>query len=123
MRVIVVINPGNPTGASLSYANIAAVIKFAVDNGLISLADEVYQTNIFTGEFISVKKVLSEHQHDHPHGLYTNMELVLFHSVSKGMIAECGYCGGYMELVGLEKSVKDQINKFILIILCLLVIV
>jgi alanine transaminase len=40
-RVIVVINPGNPTGQVLSRENIVDVIKFAYDNRLFLFADEV----------------------------------------------------------------------------------
>lgn len=73
---------------------------------------------MYGGEFISFKKNLSELQHDHPDGLYANLELVSFHSVSKGMIRECGHRGGFMELVELDKVVQDQINKFMSIMLC-----
>lgn len=59
-RAIVVINPGNPTGAILSRKNIEDVIKFCYKNGLVILADEVYQHNVFDEKapFCSFKKVL-----------------------------------------------------------------
>lgn len=46
-RAIVVINPGNPTGAVLSEDTIQKIIKFAINNKLIIIADEVYRENIY----------------------------------------------------------------------------
>ena len=40
-RAIAVINPGNPTGQVLSRDNIESVIKFAYEEGLFIMADEV----------------------------------------------------------------------------------
>ena len=40
-RAIVVINPGNPTGQVLSRSNIESIIKFAYQEKLFILADEV----------------------------------------------------------------------------------
>jgi aspartate/methionine/tyrosine aminotransferase len=59
-RAIVVINPGNPTGAILSKQNIEDVIKFCYTKRLVLIADEVYQHNVFdeTIPFHSFKKVL-----------------------------------------------------------------
>lgn len=57
VRAIVVINPGNPTGQVLAEENIEAVIKFAHENQLLILADEVYQENIVCKPFHSFKKV------------------------------------------------------------------
>ncbi|TXJ01217.1 MAG: aminotransferase class I/II-fold pyridoxal phosphate-dependent enzyme, partial [Neisseriales bacterium] len=45
---ITVINPGNPTGAVLSYDNIKMIINFARKHNLSILADEVYQENIYS---------------------------------------------------------------------------
>lgn len=123
IRALVIINPGNPTGASLPRKDIEAMIKFAAENHLVVMADEVYQTNVFIGEFISFKKVLRELQKENPgsdgkEGPYDHVELASLHSISKGMIGECGHRGGYFELVGFDKEVQDQIYKFISIMLC-----
>jgi alanine transaminase len=117
VRAIVVINPGNPTGASLSAEDIAHVIKFAAEKHLVVMADEVYQTNVFIGEFTSFKKTLREMQKREPEK-YDNVELVSLHSISKGMVGECGHRGGYFELVGFDPDVQAQIYKFISIMLC-----
>lgn len=39
--MIVVINPGNPTGQVLTRENIEAIIRFAYSNKLFIFADEV----------------------------------------------------------------------------------
>jgi alanine transaminase len=56
VRAIVIINPGNPTGAVLSEKDVAAVIEFAAEEKLIIMADEVYQTNVFLGKFHSLNR-------------------------------------------------------------------
>ncbi|KAL6232722.1 hypothetical protein BDW75DRAFT_232558 [Aspergillus navahoensis] len=117
VRAIVVINPGNPTGASLSPADIKSVLDIAADEKLVVIADEVYQTNVFIGEFTSFKKRLRELQQEVP-GKYDNVELVSLHSTSKGMVGECGHRGGYFELVGFDPLVAAQVYKFISIMLC-----
>jgi len=116
-RAIVIINPGNPTGSSLTEEEIRDVLKFAAAEKLVVLADEVYQTNVFVGKFFSFKKVLRDLQKAEP-GKYDNVELASLHSISKGMVGECGHRGGYYELVGFDPEVVAQIYKFVSIQLC-----
>lgn len=118
VRAVVIINPGNPTGASLSEADIRDIIEFARVEKLVLMADEVYQTNVFAGEFVSFKKVLRTVQKENPDGKYDNLELASLHSVSKGMVGECGHRGGYFELVGFDPAVQAEIYKFVSITLC-----
>ncbi|KAK0629133.1 pyridoxal phosphate-dependent transferase [Bombardia bombarda] len=117
-RAIVIINPGNPTGASLTEEDIRAVLEFSREEKLAVLADEVYQTNVFVGEFISFKRVLRELQQQNPDGKYDGVELASLHSVSKGMVGECGHRGGYFELVNFDPEVQAEIYKFVSIMLC-----
>ncbi|KAK4946930.1 alanine transaminase [Elasticomyces elasticus] len=117
VRALVVINPGNPTGASLSAQDIEEVIKFAAERKLVILADEVYQTNVFIGKFHSFKHALRVMQRRDP-GLYDHVELASLNSVSKGMVGECGHRAGYYELVGWDSEVQDQIYKLASIMLC-----
>lgn len=81
-RVLVVINPGNPTGQVLTRENIIDVIKFAHKHNLFLLADEVYQTNIYdkNSKFYAFKKIVNEMGKP-----YSQMELASFMSVSKGI--------------------------------------
>ncbi|KAK3186272.1 alanine transaminase [Lecanicillium sp. MT-2017a] len=118
VRSIAIINPGNPTGASLSEADVRAVIEFANERGLVIVADEVYQTNVFVGQFHSFKGVLRKMQQENPNGKFDAVQLASLHSVSKGMVGECGHRGGYFELVGFDEEVEANIYKFISIMLC-----
>ncbi len=88
VKAIVVINPGNPTGAVLDESSIREVIDFAETHHLAILADEVYQDNVYREEFISFAKVLGER----------DVPLFSLHSISKGFFGECGHRGGYMEV-------------------------
>lgn len=117
VRAIVIINPGNPTGASLSAEDVKNVLEFAAEEKLVVIADEVYQTNVFAGEFTSFKKRLRQLQQEEPKK-YDDVELASLHSVSKGMVGECGQRGGYFELVGIDPLVAAQIYKFVSIMLC-----
>ncbi|KYK54909.1 Pyridoxal phosphate-dependent transferase, major domain protein [Drechmeria coniospora] len=121
VRCIVIINPGNPTGASLAEEDVRAVLEFAREQNLVVMADEVYQTNVFVGKFHSFKGVLRKMQQERP-GQYDGLELVSLHSISKGMVGECGHRGGYFELVNFDAEVEANIYKFVSIMLCASVI-
>jgi len=88
VKGIVVINPGNPTGAVLSEQSIRTVIAFAKEHRIVILADEVYQENVYAGEFVSFAKALGN----------DTVPLFSFHSISKGFFGECGHRGGYLEV-------------------------
>ena len=119
MKCIVVINPGNPTGASLKEEDIRAVIDLAKDENLVVMADEVYQTNVFApNKFVSFKKVLSQAVEQNPGQGYDHVLLVSLHSTSKGMVGECGHRGGYFELVNFPPEIIAQIYKLVSISLC-----
>ncbi|KAM3569596.1 hypothetical protein VYU27_008304, partial [Nannochloropsis oceanica] len=100
VRGLVVINPGNPTGQLLTRANMEEIIKLCAEENLVLMADEVYQTNIYVDdrEFMSFRKVAVEMGFD-PEGKEgekegeVGLQLVSFHSVSKGFMGECGMRG------------------------------
>ena len=110
---IVVINPGNPTGAVLTAENIQMVIEFAGSRRLAIIADEVYQENVY-GEglsFISFAKMMHEmHERD--------VSLFSLHSVSKGFLGECGHRGGYLEIRNVSPDVLAEFVKQQTISLC-----
>jgi alanine transaminase len=118
VRALVIINPGNPTGQCLEAENMQDIITLCYKERLVLLADEVYQTNIYEPHqrpFISFKKALL----DHPDAeVRDNLELVSFHSISKGMIGECGRRGGYFECVNLDPGILDEIYKMASVSLC-----
>ncbi|CAL9727778.1 hypothetical protein MOUN0_B00210 [Monosporozyma unispora] len=119
-QAIVIINPGNPTGAILSLETLADILTIAAKYGIIVIADEVYQQNIFKKEieFHSMKKVLRHLQKSHPQGEYNNVQLVSLHSASKGTSGECGQRGAFMEVVGFNDEVKEEILRLFSISLC-----
>ncbi|KZF21022.1 alanine aminotransferas-like protein [Xylona heveae TC161] len=117
VRAIVVINPGNPTGQSLSAHDVESVLELAAENNIVVIADEVYQTNVFQGEFHSFKKTLRELQKKQP-GKFDKVELVSLHSTSKGMVGECGHRGGYFELINFDPEVVAEVYKLVSISLC-----
>jgi alanine transaminase len=88
VKGIVVINPGNPTGAMLGEQSIREVIKFAKEHELVIIADEVYQENVYASEFVSFAKMLGTDE----------VPLFSMHSISKGFYGECGHRGGYLEV-------------------------
>ena len=108
----VLINPGNPTGQVLSKENVQDVVRFCSKHQLVLLADEVYQENVYDGEFYSCKRAAYDC------GVLNDIELVSFHSISKGVYGECGRRGGYMELTGIDDGVVDEIYKLASASLC-----
>ena len=64
------------------------------------------QTNVYaeTAEFVSAKKVALDQR-------LKNLQLISFHSTSKGLIGECGRRGGYMELHHIDPYVQTQLYK------------
>ncbi|KAG5309941.1 ALAT2 aminotransferase, partial [Acromyrmex insinuator] len=114
-RVLVVINPGNPTGQVLTRKNIENVIRFAHKHHLFLLADEVYQDNIYDKDsaFHSFKKVMTEMGEP-----YSKMELASFMSISKGYMGECGIRGGYAEIINMDPEVMKVLLKSISAMLC-----
>ncbi|KAK7204139.1 pyridoxal phosphate-dependent transferase [Myxozyma melibiosi] len=117
LKAIVVINPCNPTGSCLTASEIKDIISLAAEHCFMVIADEVYQTNIYEGEFFSFKRMLRELQRDFP-GKYDSVELASLHSTSKGMVGECGQRGGYMELIGVDPEVREELYKLVSISLC-----
>merc|ERR1711871_1739126 len=102
-KLLVIINPGNPTGASLPRASLEAIVRFVEKRpGLVLAADEVYQENVYgdAPPFISFKKIVRD--------LGSKIPLVSFHSISKGFTGECGLRGGYFELTNIDTAVKAQ---------------
>ncbi|WFD33144.1 alanine transaminase [Malassezia sp. CBS 17886] len=122
-RALVVINPGNPTGACMTLEQIRAVLRFAHKQGLALFADEVYQQNIYQTErpFISFRKALLDlGKSDDPddRAASAQVELVSLHSISKGVSGECGRRGGYFQLQNMDADVEAQVNKIASVHLC-----
>lgn len=117
VKALVIINPGNPTGGCLSQDAIESVIRLCHQESILLMADEVYQNNIFspdTKPFVSFKKVLRSM----PAPICDEVELVSFHSISKGVSGECGRRGGYFEVCNVQEDVMEQVYKMASVSLC-----
>jgi aspartate/methionine/tyrosine aminotransferase len=80
------------------------------------VADEVYQHNIYTEQapFVSMRKVL----HEMGEPFSSSVELISLHSVSKGLMGECGLRGGYFEAHNFDLFAQDMLFKLKSIDLC-----
>ncbi|KPP75618.1 hypothetical protein Z043_105123 [Scleropages formosus] len=115
-KVLCIINPGNPTGQVQSRKCIEDVLHFAYEEKLFVMSDEVYQDNVYSPDcqFHSFKKVLYEMGPEY----FDSVELTSFHSTSKGYTGECGFRGGYMEVINMAAEVKAQLVKLLSVRLC-----
>jgi alanine transaminase len=115
LRAMVVINPGNPTGQCLSIEAMQIVVKFCLRHDLLLLADEVYQENVYVDsfEFTSFHKLI--HSMGDP---YQDLNLISYHSASKGYTGECGLRGGYMHLHRITSDMQKQFLKLASTSLC-----
>lgn len=109
VRAMVIINPGNPTGQCLSEANLKDILLFCYKENIVLFADEVYQQNVYQDErpFVSARKILL----DMGPPISKEVQLVSFHTVSKGYWGECGQRGGYFEMTNLSPQTVDEIYK------------
>lgn len=115
VRALVIINPGNPTGQCLDLQLMRDIVSFCVKEKLVLLSDEVYQENVYAQgkKFLSFKKVAMDLG-----PAAASLELVSFHSASKGFIGECGIRGGYLELHNIDADFQAQLLKLASITLC-----
>lgn len=112
-QALVIINPGNPTGALLDLHTMEALVRICEENSLVLLADEVYQQNLHRPEehpFHSFKQVVRR--------LGSPVPLFSFHSISKGVSGECGRRGGYFECCNISQEVRDVLYKMVSVTLC-----
>ncbi|KAI5885627.1 PLP-dependent transferase [Schizophyllum commune H4-8] len=112
-KALVIINPGNPTGALLDEATQEKLVHLCEKHNLVLLADEVYQTNLHRPDehpFVSFKQIVSR--------MKSKVPLVSFHSISKGVTGECGRRGGYFECVNFPDDILALIYKMVSVGLC-----
>ena len=72
-----------PPGQCLTAENIREIVQLCREEGLVIIADEVYQDNIYDDaiQFTSFRKAVKEMKAD-------DVQLVSIHSVSKGYTGE-----------------------------------
>jgi alanine transaminase len=112
-KALVIINPGNPTGAVLDETTMQSVVRLCERHNLVLLADEVYQSNLHaraSHPFTSFKKLIR--------ALDSPVPLVSFHSISKGVTGECGRRGGYYECANIDDDVIALLYKMASVSLC-----
>jgi len=113
VKALVVINPGNPTGAVLDESVATDLVHLCAKHELVLLADEVYQENVHDRSkyhFTSFKKLVRK--------LDSPIRLISFHSISKGVTGECGRRGGYFECTNVDDDVIALIYKMVSVNLC-----
>eukprot|EP00127_Corallochytrium_limacisporum_P007234 Clim_evm7s244 gene=Clim_evmTU7s244 len=113
VRALAIINPGNPTGGCLKRSQMEEIVNLCAERGILIMADEVYQDNIYYPEefpFVSFKKVIRD--------MDSEVECVSFHSTSKGFIGECGARGGYMEFCNVSEETMGVFYKAASVALC-----
>ena len=135
----------NVAGQCLSVDAMKEIVSFCAREGLVLLADEVYQENVYTQArgFVSFRKVRPSIQAlsvtvlwlankcmaQVAHTMATSgdikeeeaartVEMISFHSTSKGFIGECGIRGGYFELYNIAPVVKANLYKLASLTLC-----
>eukprot|EP00183_Erythrolobus_madagascarensis_P001456 CAMPEP_0185847766 /NCGR_PEP_ID=MMETSP1354-20130828/2911_1 /TAXON_ID=708628 /ORGANISM="Erythrolobus madagascarensis, Strain CCMP3276" /LENGTH=518 /DNA_ID=CAMNT_0028548097 /DNA_START=98 /DNA_END=1654 /DNA_ORIENTATION=- len=114
-RVLVVINPGNPTGQCMSLDNLREVLRWCARRRVVLFADEVYQTNIYDEArrpFISFRKALGSLCADRD-AAASQVEMFSFHTVSKGAFGECGRRGAYFEAINIHAGTKAEVYKLL----------
>lgn len=111
-KALAIINPGNPVGSVLTYEEQESLVRLCEKYSIVLLADEVYQSNIHTNDakFTSFKKVVGD--------LKSNIALISFHSISKGVTGECGRRGGYFECVNVPDETVALLYKMVSVGLC-----
>lgn len=107
-KALVVINPGNPTGALLDEETQEELVRVCEEHRLVLMADEVYQFNLHRreeGTFTSFKKIVRR--------MNSSIPVVSYHSVSKGVLGECGKRGGYFELTNFSEELVALVYKMV----------
>lgn len=116
VRGLVFINPGNPTGQTLSEEAVKQLVRFCYDQRLVLLADEVYQGLTYRPDRPFVSAFSAMHSLGAPYA--DSLELVSYHSVSKGVSGECGLRGGYCQLTNIHEGAFQELYKLASVNLC-----
>lgn len=60
-RLVVVSNPNNPCGGVLSREQLQGVLEICARKHIVVLSDEVYNKQVFDGEFVSMGELAGDH--------------------------------------------------------------
>ncbi|QPF74598.1 pyridoxal phosphate-dependent aminotransferase [Roseateles sp. DAIF2] len=97
-KVIVVINPNNPTGALYPESLLREIVELARQHQLIIMADEIYDKTLYDG-----------HVHTSIASLADDVLVLTFNGLSKNY-RSCGYRAGWMVVSGEKRHAKDYIT-------------
>jgi alanine-synthesizing transaminase len=97
-KVIVVINPNNPTGSLYPDEILMGIIQIARENNLIVMADEIYDKVLYDGN-----------KHTSIASLADDIVFLTFNGLSKNYRA-CGYRAGWLILSGDKKNASDYLE-------------
>jgi alanine-synthesizing transaminase len=97
-RAIVIINPNNPSGAVYSSDTLQGLVRLAEDNGLVVLADEIYDQMVYDdAEFVPIAS------------LADGAVCLTFSGLSK-VYRACGYRVGWCVFSGDLERARDFIH-------------
>jgi len=94
---IVLINPNNPTGAIYDEKILKQIVDIAKAHNLLVIADEIYDHNVFEGEFKSIGSII----HDYP--------ILVLNGISKSYLAT-GWRFGYGYIVNPDDNSREFIE-------------
>ncbi|KAJ7852853.1 alanine aminotransferase [Mycena leptocephala] len=103
-KALVIINPGNPTGALLSAETMAELVGVCEEHSLVLLADEVYQANLH--QPARTRSRASRRSC----AIWGARPAGVFHSISKGVSGECQSLIYKLVSVGLCPPLAGQIG-------------
>ena len=102
-KILLLNSPSNPTGAVAPPADIDALVKLALDKGVVVVSDEIYRSLVFQGA--SHRSVL---QVDHPRA----RELVVFVDGASKSLAmtgwRIGWAVGPKDILGAASKIQSQ---------------
>lgn len=112
VRAIVFINPSNPCGVLLPIKDMLGIIDFCERYNIVLMADEVYQENLYQegATFTSFRKLVLDNKKD--------VQIVTYHSISKGFFGECGKRGGFFVVDNFDPKVVTELYKMASVSLC-----
>ena len=97
--------PNSQLSLIKQHGNVIDIVNKRIFNRILGYSENVYKNG---AKFVSFRKVALDMQAfvgENP------LQLISFHSVSKGFLGECGFRGGYFELLGIPAEVKQEIYK------------
>jgi alanine transaminase len=103
-KACVVVSPSNPSGTILSRDDMQYFVDVCEAEGILLIADEVYQENVYEGaRWQSFRKVAIE--------CGSKVQLMSINSISKGFFGECGHRSGYLEFLNVGDAVIEHYLK------------